>query len=86
VLYDKQDKVSKTNNEQKTSGFELVNVGATWQLTEGLQLAGGVDNLFDRHYEDHLGGYNRAANPDIAIGSRLPGYGTNVYLCMNYAF
>jgi iron complex outermembrane receptor protein len=86
VLFDKQDKVCQTNNEQKTSGYELVNVSATWQVTAALQLATGVDNVFDSHYEDHLGGYNRAANPDIPIGARLPGYGANLYARVMYEF
>jgi iron complex outermembrane receptor protein len=78
--------VSETNNEQETSSYGLVNVSATWQATAGLQLAAGVDNLFDKRYEDHLGGYNRAANPDIAAGARMPGYGTNIFARVMYEF
>jgi iron complex outermembrane receptor protein len=49
-------------------------------------LAAGVDNLFGRKYRDHLGGYNRAANPDIARGERLPGYGVNAFARAVYEF
>jgi iron complex outermembrane receptor protein len=86
VAYDKQNDVSEVNNEQKTSGYGLVNVSATWQIIPDLQLAAGVDNVLDRDYESHLGGYNRAANADIPIGSRLPGYGANAYARIRYAF
>jgi iron complex outermembrane receptor protein len=86
VLYAKQSDVSTTNNEQKTSGYGIVNLNASWQATAQLQLAAGVDNLFDNEYRDHLGGYNRAANPDIAKGARLPGYGTNVFARVVYEF
>ncbi len=86
VVYDRQDKVSETNGEQETSGYGLVNLSATWQATGRLQLAAGVDNLLDREYEDHLNGYNRAANPDIAIGERLPGYGINAFARVMYQF
>ena len=86
VGYAKQDKVSQMNSEQETSSYGLANMSATWQATAGLQLAAGVDNLFDKRYEDHLGGYNRAANPDIATGARLPGYGTNVFARVMYEF
>ena len=72
--------------EQETPGYGIVNLGATWQATERLQFAAGVDNLFDKEYLNHLGGYNRAANPDIARGSRLPGYGTNVFGRVLYTF
>jgi iron complex outermembrane receptor protein len=61
-------------------------LSAGWQATESLQLSAGVDNLFDKNYEDHLGGYNRAANQDIATGTRLPGYGTNAFVRAMYEF
>ncbi|MCB1699957.1 MAG: TonB-dependent receptor [Pseudomonadales bacterium] len=86
VVYDQQNNVSATNSEQKTSGYGLVNLKATWQATQGLQLAAGVDNLFDREYRDHLNGYNRAANPDIALRERLPGYGINAFARVMYTF
>jgi iron complex outermembrane receptor protein len=86
VAYQKQNRVSETNGEAKTSGYGLVNFSATWQATSALQLAAGVDNLIDRKYRDHLGGYNRAANPDIARGERLPGYGVNAFARAVYEF
>ena len=86
MLYHKQDKVSDTNGEQETSGYGVVNLSSTWQATEGLQLALGVNNLFDNKYEDHLGGYNRVSNPDIRKGDRLPGYGVNAFARVMYEF
>ena len=86
VIYDKQDKVSETNNEQETSSYELINLSASWQATTNLQLATGINNLLDNDYEDHLGGYNRAANPDITTGNRLPGYGINFFARVKYEF
>lgn len=86
ILYARQDDVSAVNNEQETSSYGLVNLAASWHAAEGLQLSAGVDNLFDKNYEDHLGGYNRAANKDIATGARLPGYGTNAFVRAMYEF
>ncbi len=86
VMYSAQNKVSATNREQETAGYAVVNLSGSWQLNEQLQLAAGVDNLLDREYEDHLAGYNRVANPDIAIGERLPGYGINLFARVNYRF
>ena len=86
VLYARQNDVSETNREQKTSGYGVVNLSASWQATSRLQLAAGVDNLFDRKYRDHLAGYNRAANEDIARGERLPGYGVNAFARAVYEF
>ncbi|MEH6567577.1 MAG: TonB-dependent receptor [Halioglobus sp.] len=86
VLYAKQDEVSETNAEKETAGYGLVNMRGSWQALEALQLAAGVDNLFDQGYKNHLGGYNRAANPDVSKGERLPGYGRNVFVRVSYHF
>ena len=86
VLYARQDNVSTTNGEQQSSGYGIVNLSAGWQATARLQLAAGVDNIFDRKYRDHLGGYNRARNDDIAVGERLPGYGENAFARIVYEF
>ncbi|MEM6581754.1 MAG: TonB-dependent receptor [Pseudomonadota bacterium] len=86
VLYDEQNDVSETNSEQTTSGYGIVNISGTWQATDALQLAAGVDNLFDNEYENHLNGYNRVNNPDIARGDRLPGYGINAFARVMYSF
>ena len=86
VVYAKQDNVSATNTEQKSSGYGVVNASGSWQMTAQLQLAAGVDNLFDRKFRDHLGGYNRATNDDIAKGERLPGYGVNAFARVVYEF
>lgn len=51
-----------------------------------MTLIAGVNNLFNRDYENHLGGYNRISdNPDIAQGEgdRLPGLGRSAYLGVN---
>jgi iron complex outermembrane receptor protein len=86
VLYASQDRVSDTNRERESAGYGIVNLSARWQLTPALELAGGVDNVFDKTYRSHLGGYNRASNPDVGIGERLPGYGTNVFARVSYTF
>ena len=86
VIYDKQNQVSETNAEQKSSGYGILNLSGTWQATSSLQLAAGIDNLFDREYQNHLNGYNRAANPDISKGERLPGYGANAFARLLYEF
>lgn len=86
VVYARQDQVSATNGETETGGYGIVNVSASWQPLPGLRLAAGVDNLFDREYTEHLAGVNRAVNPDIAVGARLPAYGANLYGRVLYEF
>ncbi len=80
VLYAKQSKVSDFNAEEETSGYGIVNLSGSYRLTPQLTFSGGIENLFDNRYQDHLAGYNRNADSDIAVGDRLTGPGRNVYL------
>ncbi len=86
VAYAAQDDVSETNREQTTSGYGVVNLHAAWQANSSLQLALGVENLFDREYAPHLGGYNRVMNPDVGMLERLPAAGVIVFGRVLYTF
>ncbi len=86
VLYASQDKVSATNNEQRSAGYGVINLRGSWQASPALQLALGVDNLLDKEYADHLSGVNRVRNLDVARGERLPAYGINVFARAVYEF
>jgi len=79
MSYAKQDKVSATNFELETSGYSVVNISSEINLSDDLEIGLGIDNVFDKKHEDHLGGYNRAFNSDIPMRERLPGLGTSVY-------
>ncbi|MDB3856007.1 TonB-dependent receptor [Halieaceae bacterium] len=84
VLYAQQNKVSKTNSEQVTAGYGLVNLKGYWQLNNELRLGFGIDNVLNKKYRDHQTGYNRARNSDIKIGHRLPGQERNVFIRLDY--
>lgn len=84
VLYAKQDNVSETNTEKETAGYGLLNVKGYWMISNELRLGFGLDNVLDKDYQDHLGGYNRAVNNDIDVGERLPGNGRNVFARLDY--
>ncbi|MCR9106768.1 MAG: TonB-dependent receptor [Gammaproteobacteria bacterium] len=86
VAYAKQDNVSATNLEQQSDGYGIVNALVSWQATEQLQVSAGVDNLLDEKYQPHLGGYNRAQNPDVALRDRLPAPGINAFARVHYTF
>jgi iron complex outermembrane receptor protein len=86
VYYDEQDKVSETNGELPSDDYALLNVSAWWRPATDLRLIAGIDNLLDEDYEDHLGGTNRImGNPDLARGARIPGYGINGFLRLDYS-
>lgn len=80
-----QAKVSKTNAEWRTGGYGLVSLYGDWQLREGVRVAGGVENLLDRRYSDHLAGYNQITGSDVPLGARLPGVGRSAFLRVSFA-
>ena len=86
VFYSKQDKVSSYNNEQTTSGYELVNVAFNWNPYESLRIEARIDNLLDETYQDHVAGINRAMGGDIPVGQRLYGTGRTVSAGLVFSF
>jgi iron complex outermembrane receptor protein len=83
----KQNQVSAENEEEQTGGYALFNLSGQYQAAPDVVVTAGVNNIFNRGYADHLGGFNRAAgNDDIAVGERLPGLGRNGYININYTF
>jgi iron complex outermembrane receptor protein len=86
VAYADQDKVSKTNRETKSDGYLLLNLRAGIALVRNLVLSAGVDNVFDKHYADHLSGINRVVGTDVALGERIPGYGRNYYASLKLSY
>ena len=79
MAFAKQDNVADFNNETGTSGYALFDITGSIALSENFSINAGVNNLFDREYNDHLAGVNRANGSDVAVGDRLPGYGRNVF-------
>ncbi len=86
VIYARQKHVASYNNEAKSSGFGIINIGANWSLSKNIQMRAGVKNLFDRFYAAHLSGRNRIGDSDIALGEAIPGLGRAVYLSMAINF
>jgi len=79
MIYTGQDRVSITNQERETGGYGQLNLSARFYPSSTFEIGVGLNNLLDREYRDHLAGYNRAFNPDIAMRDRLPGLGRNLY-------
>ena len=79
----RQDKVAEYNDEQESAGWGIVNLRAGIELSDIFTLSMGVENLFDKVYQDHLGGYNRVRESDVPVGERLYSKGRNFYLKIN---
>ncbi|NQY88530.1 MAG: TonB-dependent receptor [Colwellia sp.] len=86
VMAAKQDDVSSTNDEQKTSGYGVVNIDAQYFVNNDLALRLGVDNILDKNYQNHLGGYNRVKGTETAVMSRLPSEGVSAWVEVTYSF
>lgn len=86
VMAAKQNDVSSTNNEQKTSGYGVVNIDAQYFVNNDLAIRLGVDNILDKNYQNHLGGYNRVKGTDIPVMSRLPSEGVSAWAEVTYSF
>ncbi|GHF00218.1 TonB-dependent receptor [Thalassotalea profundi] len=86
VLAAKQDDVSITNQEKATAGYGLVNLNVNYYVNSALTLRAGVDNVFDKDYRHHLGGYNRVNNSEIEVMQRLPSEGVSAWAEVSYNF
>jgi len=86
VVNDSQTKVSTTNDEQKTSGYGVLNADLSYELTNEFVLKAGVDNLLNREYKNHLGGYNRVKNSEVTLMKRLPEQGRTLWAELNYYY
>jgi len=86
ITYADQDRISATNVEQPTDGYSILNLSAMVSFATSTELRLGVENILDENYLDHLAAYNRAFNPDIAMRSRMPGLGRNVYARLMWYF
>ncbi|MCW8834676.1 MAG: TonB-dependent receptor [Colwellia sp.] len=86
VMAANQHKVSTANTEQKTAGYGVVNIDAQYYVNNDLTLRFGVDNLLDKNYQNHLGGYNRVKGTEIPVMSRLPNEGVSAWAEATYSF
>ncbi|MDZ7684176.1 MAG: TonB-dependent receptor [Gammaproteobacteria bacterium] len=80
VSHDAQKRVATINGEPRTSGHTRFNLHTRWQPDPRLSVGVGVENVTDKRYQDHMAGFNRVAESDVALGERLYGYGRNIYL------
>ena len=76
----RQDRVADYNDEQETAGWGVLNLRGALRLNDTFTLGLGAENLFDKVYRDHLGGYNRVRTSDIPVGERIVSMGRNIYL------
>ncbi len=86
MAYARQDKVSMYNDEDETPGYGRFNIAFAWHAHESWRIEARVDNVFDKAYQDHLAGINRASGSDIPVGARLYGAETTFSAGVNFSF
>jgi len=86
IVVSSQDDVSQTNGEQVTAGYGLLNVDVEYFVNPDFTLRAGVDNLLDREYQNHLGGYNRVKAVETPVMTRLPSEGLSAWAEVTYSF
>ena len=89
-LVDKKDEVSDTRNEMETSGYGLFNLRSSYEWKD-VRINVGVENVFDKFYEDPLGGAymgqgQTMSGDGVDWGTAVPGMGRSVYVGFNYKF
>ena len=75
-----QDRVATTRFELATAGWTTVDVSVGLELAGGVTLRGGVRNLTDEFYVNHLNSI------DPFTGQRIAEIGRSGYLGLEYAF
>ncbi|MGD8730086.1 MAG: TonB-dependent receptor, partial [Gemmatimonadota bacterium] len=63
TLVGKQDRVSTTRNEGATPGYQTADIRGGVGLPGGVTVRGGVLNVFDKYYWDHLNARNPFGQP-----------------------
>jgi iron complex outermembrane recepter protein len=81
ILSATQNRVDTDLNEQKTSGYGVVNVKVGGNF-KGFTLTAGIDNVLDKKYFEHLS-YLR---DPFATGVKVPEPGRTFYINASYTF
>jgi iron complex outermembrane recepter protein len=82
----RQSKISATNGEAASPGWVAANLWFGVNMGGALTLSGGVENVFDRRYADHLAGRNRVLLSDVAVGEKLPAPGRSLFVRVGIDF
>ncbi|NOU41600.1 MAG: TonB-dependent receptor plug domain-containing protein [Methylotenera sp.] len=88
-LVDSKDNVQAIRKEVKTAGFTLLNFYTSYDW-KNARLDLGVENIFDKHYYDPLGGaylgQGATMGTSVLHGTQVPGMGrsVNVGLTLKY--
>jgi len=89
-LVDDKNDVSDVRNELQTKAYGLVHLRSNYKW-KGVSVNVGVENVFDKFYNDPLGGVyfgqgKTMSGTGVDWGLSVPGMGRSVYAGVNYTF
>jgi iron complex outermembrane receptor protein len=70
-LFASQQQVSEIQNETPSAGAGIINLSSQYRFNENVRVSFSAKNVFDKVYQTHLGGINRVADTDVAVGEKL---------------
>ncbi len=76
-ILDAKDHVQAVRNELQTSGYTLFNLYSSYEWKHA-RVDLGIENLFDKHYYDPLGGAYIGQGMTMSSSASAPQYGTQV--------
>jgi iron complex outermembrane receptor protein len=76
-----QNRISEEFGETATPGFALLDVKVTYHASSQWQFTGGINNLLNRNYYEHL---NRSVRSTDQPPLFAPG--RNIFVSFNYSF
>ena len=80
TVVDDQDRVATTRLERPTPGYSVADLRISWEPAGRWRFTGGVDNLGDRLYANHLNAL------DPFTRERIPEQGLNLHAAVEYRF
>ena len=90
-LVDKKDKVDTVRQERETSSFAVADFYTSYQL-QSFEIAGSIENIFDRMHDNPLGGEyigqgaTMSTGVSRATGTQMPGIGRSINISIAYLF
>jgi iron complex outermembrane receptor protein len=90
-LVDKKDKVDTVRQERETSSFAVADFYTSYQL-QSFEIAGSIENIFDRMHDNPLRGEyigqgaTMSTGLSRATGTQMPGIGRSINISIAYLF
>ena len=80
-----QNKIAYSFQEKPSNSYHLFNINSEFNITKGLNIVAGVENLLDTFYQSHLN-FNYKNQANLPVMQRMTNPGRNFKLMVKYTF